>query len=236
MNTAHHEPANVRRSIRATRMGTIGPLRSEPLAQAPHPASVPLSTALALLVLFAVTCPGAGAPDSTGTADLMHQLNRAFADVAQKVSATVVVITITQRPSAFQADDQDGNSSDGYPPGFWKKFHEQFQRPLPEETMGQGSGVIVRPDGYILTNGHVVEDADTIQVRLQDGRSFPATVRGVDTQSDLAVLKIDTAGLPVATFGDSARTRVGEFAIAVGAPYSLDYTVTFGHVSAKGRS
>lgn len=168
--------------------------------------------------------------------DLVRQLNQAFADVAQRVSSNVVVINITQRPTAFEAGDEDDSSTNGFPPGFWKHFHEQFQRPVPEETLGQGSGVIIRPDGYILTNGHVVEDADTIQVRLQDGRTFPATVRGMDAQSDLAVVKIDARALPAATFADSSKTRVGEFAIAVGTPFSLDYSVTFGHVSAKGRS
>src|SRR5258706_2166322 len=75
-----------------------------------------------------------------------------------------------------------------------------------------------------------------IEVRLQDGRRFKAMVRGVDPQSDLAVIKIDAKGLPTAVLADSTKTRVGEFAIAIGAPFNLDYSVTFGHVSAKGRS
>jgi len=82
----------------------------------------------------------------------------------------------------------------------------------------------------------VVDDAEKIEVRLKDGRTFPAEVRGVDGPSDVAVIKISAKDLPVAKLADSARTRVGEFAIAIGAPFSLDYSVTFGHVSAKDRS
>jgi serine protease Do len=96
--------------------------------------------------------------------------------------------------------------------------------------------VIIRSNGYILTNRHVVEDAESIEVRLQDGRTFKGVVRGVDPQSDVAVLKIDAEDLPAASLADSSKTRVGEFAIAIGAPFSLDYSVTFGHVSAKSRS
>jgi serine protease Do len=103
---------------------------------------------------------------------------------------------------------------------------------------GQGSGVVIREDGYIMTNRHVVEDAQKIKVRLSDGTEFEAEVRGVDPQSDIAVLRIDTKGrkLAVAKLGDSNKLRVGEFAVAIGAPFELDYSVTFGHVSAKGRS
>jgi serine protease Do len=94
---------------------------------------------------------------------------------------------------------------------------------------------VFREDGYILTNGHVVENAEKIEVRLRDGRRFPAEVKGIDTESDVAVLRVDAKGLPVARLGDSGKVRVGQFAIAIGAPFELEYSVTFGHVSAKGR-
>ena len=91
-----------------------------------------------------------------------------------------------------------------------------------------------------LTNFHVIEGASRLRVRLRDGQSFSASVRGQDPQSDIAVIQIETGerqGLfQPAVFGDSDKVRVGEFAIAVGAPFDLDYSVTFGHVSAKGRS
>src|SRR5207237_7469280 len=91
----------------------------------------------------------------------------------------------------------------------------------------------------ILTNRHVVDGAEKIKVRFRDdATAYDAEIRGVDSQSDLAVLKIDAKGkkLTVAKLADSEKTRVGEFAIAIGAPFELDYSVTFGHVSAKGRS
>ncbi len=168
--------------------------------------------------------------------DLAHKLNEAFVEVAEKVSPSVVVITVTQKPGTATFDSI-ADSEDGVTPReFWRKFHQQFEDTPMEKLVGQGSGVIIRSNGFILTNRHVVEDAEKIQVRLRDGRTFEATVQGVDKNSDVAVLKIETKGLPVAKFASSAKTRVGEFAIAIGAPFSLDYSVTFGHVSAKGRS
>ncbi len=103
-------------------------------------------------------------------------------------------------------------------------------------SLSQASGVIIREDGYIVTNRHVIEDGEKIEVRLQDGRRFQAEVRGKDAESDLAVLKIEAQGLRPARLANSDRTRVGEFAVAIGVPYHLDYSVTFGHVSAKGRA
>src|SRR5213078_3061173 len=101
----------------------------------------------------------------------------------------------------------------------------------------QGSGIVIREDGYILTNSHVVEGADKIMVKLKDGTEYEgAEIKGVDSQSDVAIIKINAKNLTVAKQGDSSKTRVGEFAIAIGAPFELDYSVTFGHVSAKGRS
>jgi serine protease Do len=179
--------------------------------------------------LLAAARPGVASPNL----ELARQLNQAFVEVAEKVSPAVVVITVTQKASLtgrLEAADEPPEESS--PREFWHWFYRQ----MPEESIGQGSGVIIRENGYILTNRHVVEDADIIEVRLRDGRKFKAVVRGVDPQSDVAVLKIEASGLPVATLADSNRTRVGEFAIAIGAPFQLDYSVTFGHVSAKSRA
>jgi serine protease Do len=168
--------------------------------------------------------------------EIARQLNQAFVDVAEKVTPAVVVINVIQKATVITPDEEGDGSTDSLP----REFQPQFQLPyeeLPQEkAFGQGSGVIVREDGYILTNGHVVEDAEKISVRLHDGRVFKGKVRGVDPKSDVAVVKIDAKGLPVAPLADSRKTRVGEFAIAIGAPFSLDYSVTYGHVSAKSRS
>ncbi len=100
----------------------------------------------------------------------------------------------------------------------------------------EGSGFIVRADGYILTNNHVVEGADQIDVKLKDGREFKAKLVGTDEKTDVAVIKIDAKDLPVAQLGDSDAVRVGQFAFAIGAPFKLDYTFTYGVISGKGRS
>jgi serine protease Do len=167
--------------------------------------------------------------------EVARQLNQAFVDVAEKVTPAVVVINVIQKAPVNMPDDESGDPSDSL-----REFRRQLQLPyeeLPQEkAFGQGSGVIIRDDGYILTNGHVIEDAEKITVKLHDGRVFKGRVRGVDPKSDVAVIKIDAKGLPVAALADSTKTRVGEFAIAIGAPFSLDYSVTYGHVSAKSRS
>ena len=198
-------------------------------------------TAAALAILPLPLC----ATDRAANLDLARQLNAAFVQVADDVSPSVVVITVTEKASATPRFDSGDGSDDendpfnGLPPGLRRYFRqwEQEHQPSPEErTTGQGSGIIIRGDGYILTNRHVVEDAEKIEVRLKDGRHFKAVVRGVDAPSDVAVIKIDAKNLPAARLADSSKTRVGEFAIAIGAPFALDYSVTFGHVSAKDRS
>jgi serine protease Do len=173
---------------------------------------------------------------STNHLDLARELNEAFVGAASKVIPSVVVITVTERPgyAGNAIDDQDMDSTPTLPPEGRGHFHHPYRDAMPER--GQGSGVIIRRDGYIVTNAHVVEDADAIEVRLRDGRVFKARVRGVDVVSDVAVLQIEANDLPVAEFADSNLTRVGEFALAVGAPFSYDFSVTFGHVSAKGRA
>ena len=199
-------------------------------------------------LLLAAALPWAArAATNSPALDLARQLNEAFVEVADKVSQSVVVIKLAHKPGATDLDDAGNPFWDLVPKEFRKQFEEEFEKrkkktaeddstPRPPIFDAQGSGVIIRDDGYILTNFHVVDEAEKILVRLRDGRKFEGTVRGKDAQSDLAVIKINATNLPVAKLGDSAAVRVGEFAIAIGAPFELDYSVTFGHVSAKGRS
>jgi Do/DeqQ family serine protease len=117
----------------------------------------------------------------------------------------------------------------------------QFFGDIPDQDheskeMGLGSGVIVSSDGYVLTNNHVVENADELTVELADGRKFPAKVVGTDPKTDIAVVKIDAAGLPAVTFADSDKIRVGDVVFAVGNPLGVGETVTMGIVSAKSRN
>ena len=104
------------------------------------------------------------------------------------------------------------------------------------EAQGSGSGVLISPDGYIVTNNHVIENASKVEVTLNDNRQFTATLVGTDPATDIALLKIDASGLPSIPMGDSDALRLGEWVIAIGSPFDLRSTITAGIVSAKGRT
>ena len=108
--------------------------------------------------------------------------------------------------------------------------------PQQRERVGSGSGVIIREDGYIVTNNHVIDGATKIEVTLNNNQKYPATLVGTDPATDVALLKIEAQGLPVIPFGDSDKLRLGEWVLAIGSPYDLRSTITAGIVSAKGRS
>ncbi|MDR2614701.1 MAG: trypsin-like peptidase domain-containing protein, partial [Candidatus Accumulibacter sp.] len=118
---------------------------------------------------------------------------------------------------------------------FFRHFRVPQQRGE-RQVRGQGSGFIVREDGIVLTNAHVISDADEVVVRLNDKREFKAKVLGADKASDVAVLKIEARGLPTVVIGDSSGTRVGEWVLAIGSPYGFESSATAGIVSAKSRS
>jgi serine protease Do len=145
-----------------------------------------------------------------------------FADAAEKATPSVVHITSTRGRSQ---QDNPGNPLDFF-----------FGNPREGGLRGgTGSGVIYSSDGYIITNNHVIEGADNIEVTLSDNRTYKATVVGTEAQADLAVLKIDAQRLPVLKKADSDRARIGEWVLAVGNPFDLNSTVTAGIISAKGR-
>jgi serine protease Do len=110
----------------------------------------------------------------------------------------------------------------------------QGEGATPEERRASGSGFLIRQDGYLVTNAHVVGEAERIQVKLSDGRRFEGRMVGLDERVDLALVKIEATGLPVVDLGDSNRLRVGEFVLALGHPFGLEQTVSFGIVSRKG--
>ncbi len=207
-------------------------------------------TQLAFATLLAALVPlAARAATNSPALELARQLNQAFIEVAEKVSPSVVVIKIAHKPGTLDRDDAENPLWDLIPREFRRQLEEERDKHRkkveadeqnkpdgPPVFDGQGSGIIVRDDGYILTNFHVVENAQKIRVRLRDGRAFDATVQGLDAKSDMAVIKIHATNLPAVQFADSEAVRVGEFAVAIGAPFELDYSVTFGHVSAKGRT
>lgn len=119
---------------------------------------------------------------------------------------------------------------------FFRRHMQPFSGPRKYESRSLGSGFIISKDGYILTNAHVVESANEITVRLTDKREFGAKVIGTDRKTDIALLKIDADDLPVVTQGSPDQLKVGEWVIAIGAPFGFENTVTAGIVSAKGRS
>lgn len=170
----------------------------------------------------------------------VRSLGQAFVEVAKKVQPAVVNITtektITVRPwDRFGEDFFKGSPFEDFFRGFGFSPREKGREYQHKQRSG-GSGVIVDKEGYVLTNNHVVEGADKVKVRLNDGREFIATVKGQDPRTDLAVLHIKAKDLPVATLGDSDKLEVGEWAIAIGSPFGLEHTVTVGVISAKGRS
>ena len=152
-----------------------------------------------------------------------------YADVVSRVSPAVVTVNSTERRQNQQFPFSDD-------PMFREFFGDRMPQEQQRRVQGIASGVIVSPDGYILTNYHVVEGAIEIRVETTDRRSFIAKVVGSDQPSDLAVIKIDATNLPVITLGDSDRVRVGDLVLAVGNPLGIGQTVTAGIISAKGRS
>jgi S1-C subfamily serine protease len=164
--------------------------------------------------------------DTGGGSPLAKQLNDSFSSVFEKVAPSVVVIESKAfTPRAI--------------PGLPKGLEFFLRRPdgsADSDEPNIGSGFIFRPDGYIITNNHVIEDASAITVRLRDGRKFEAEVVGMDERTDLAVLKVAATGLPSAEIADSDGVKVGQFAFAIGTPMDLPFTFTVGVVSAKDRS
>ncbi|HWX18260.1 MAG TPA: trypsin-like peptidase domain-containing protein [Chthoniobacterales bacterium] len=189
------------------------------------------------LSIFAATTEVAPSPTVSAAAaeagkDVVHQLNNAFAKVFEIVAPGVVIIEVSKKNDGGETSMFDDLFFQGPPDDNNPRGNPRGSQPIQSE----GSGFIVRPDGYILTNFHVVEAADKIDVKLKDGREFPATVVGTDEKTDVAVIKIEAKDLPVVQLGDSDAVRVGQFAFAIGAPFKLDYTFTYGVVSGKGRS
>jgi Do/DeqQ family serine protease len=164
--------------------------------------------------------------------DVVHQLNSAFTKVFEIVAPTVVIIEVTKKNDSNEGPTLDDLFFQGPRDEDAPRRNPHGSQPVQSE----GSGFIVRADGYIFTNYHVVEGADRIDVKLKDGREFQAKIAGTDEKTDVAVIKVEATNLPVAQFADSDAVRVGQFAFAIGAPFKLDYTFTYGVISGKGRS
>ena len=156
-----------------------------------------------------------------------------FTELVENNSAAVVNISTTQKISATQPQIPEGIE---IPEGtqfdeFFKHFFGEGGQP--SEAKSLGSGFVISADGYIMTNHHVVKDADEVIVRLQDRRELVAKIVGSDKRSDIALLKIDADRLPVVRMGSADKLKVGEWVLAIGSPFGFDHSVTAGIVSAR---
>jgi serine protease Do len=182
---------------------------------------------------------------------LAKQLNEAYVSVFERVAPAVVVIDVTKKtpeggvnPMDFFGDyfgrspggedEQDGSPAPA--PRNRQPPQQPRRAPRAPQPQSEGSGFIIKSDGFILTNAHVVNGADKINVRIKDGRNLEGKLIGIDEKTDIAIIKVDAKDLPVAALANSDAVRVGEIVFAIGAPYNLDYTFTAGIVSAKGRN
>ncbi len=196
-----------------------------------------------LVFLFTSMSATLVAADDNSDIQLLARTAKAFASVVKKAEPAVVHVAVEK--SVKGGGNIPGNPFDFFNDPFFERFFgPQFRHPRMDprkkprqfKQRAAGSGFIISPDGYILTNNHVVEKADKITVRLNDKREFTARVIGTDPQSDVALIKIDGNNLPVLPLGDSDKIEVGEWVIAIGSPFELNQTVTVGVVSAKGRN
>ncbi len=228
------------RLVLAALMGGWVSASSSVLAQ---PAAPPVTPAV-----NAAAAPGDGA----ATARSVHAAPDSLADLAARLLPAVVNISIsaTLKPGEDEDDDDgpDASPDDGpqvpqFPPGspMEKFFHDYMNHAPnpsdpPRKMQALGSGFIISPDGYIVTNNHVIKDADKVSVTLQDGTVLPAKIIGRDSRTDLGVIKIEgKTPFPTVAFGNSDKARVGDRVLAIGNPFGLSGTVTSGIVSSRGR-
>jgi serine protease Do len=203
-----------------------------------------LSLAIALLPVIGSSVSLAQDEQSIAT---LRQMGKAFASIAEKASPAIVSIksetTVTPQYYGYEGspygDQMDPFGDDLFDFFFRRRSPRQQTPQTPQRrqmTTAQGTGFIISPDGYILTNNHLVGDAEKITVELTGGKKFTAEKTGTDEDSDVAVIKIDANSLEYVKMGDSDKLEVGEWVLAIGNPLGLSHTVTAGIVSAKGRS
>ncbi len=156
-----------------------------------------------------------------------------FQEIVRAHSPAVVKIIVEQ--NAARGDSQQPGPEE-VPEELRRFFEPRGNPPSEQERMGLGSGFIISTDGFILTNNHVVDGADSVLVRMSDRREFEAEIIGTDPRSDLALLHIDATDLPMVKLASNDELQVGEWVLAIGSPFGLDYSVSAGIVSAKGRS
>ena len=192
------------------------------------PACISLSFASALVGVASAQDAKPAAPP----ANFLQQLNDSFTGIYDKAAPAVVIIDTTKKASSEDEEDMGGLEFFFRSPQGQGQGEPRLRLP----TKSEGSGFFIRQDGYILTNNHVVEDAEKITVKLKDGRHFAAKLVGADEMGDIAVIKIEATGLPVLEFADSDAVKVGQMICSIGTPFNFDYSFAFGWVSGKSRT
>ncbi len=195
----------------------------------------------ALMLTLALHLTAAATTELERDMALVNRTSKAFVNIVKKAKPAVVHIKVEKTNRQSTALDQQLDEIFNNPllEQFFGPYYKQFKQQIPRGRVekGQGSGFIISPNGLILTNNHVVDQASSIIVTLTDDRTFDARVIGTDPQTDVALLKIDNStDLPVLPLGDSSKLEPGEWVIAIGNPFGLSQTVTTGVVSATGRS
>lgn len=184
----------------------------------------------AVIAAMAVTMSIVSVPESATAAP------DSFADLAQRLSPAVVNISTSH---TIKPSERGGRPN--FPPGspfeeLFRDFFDGDEQQGPRTTNSLGSGFVIDPDGYVVTNNHVIEDADEIMVNFVDGSSLPAVLIGTDPKTDIAVLKVTPPSpLIFVSFGDSAASRVGDWVLAIGNPFGLGGSVSAGIISARNR-
>jgi serine protease Do len=202
------------------------------------PVAIVAIAALVLTLVSGEVHPAAGAERSADiqrALKLMQDESDARAEIVKEASPAVVNITVVSHAQEDQSQEVPEIFND---PFFRQFFGNPQVQPQPQNRLvrGLGTGIILDSDGHILTNNHVIAGAESVTVKLLDGREFKGKVLGADPQADLAVVKIDAKGLPFLKLGNSDQLQVGQSVLAIGNPFGLDQTVTSGIVSAKGRT
>ena len=235
-------PSLIRKPFIAAMVGALTiavPAGALYLASASRAAAVTTPAPAPVTPVPAAANPGAVLPD--------------FSSMVQKYGPAVVNIAVVEKQSTAynQGDDESDDNGNGAPNDspfgpngpfgpnspFAPFFRgHPFQMPQPGPMHGEGSGFIIRADGVIMTNAHVVNGASEVTVRMTDRREYTAKVIGVDTKSDIAIIKINAKDLPTVKVGDSRQLKVGEWVLAIGAPFGFENSATAGIVSAKGRT
>ena len=201
----------------------------------------PLASSM-VFVLLLLSLPLSAWGEDDQSIAVLRRMGKAFASIAEKASPAVVGIRATRlvRPDAKARENSSGDSNP-YGEDFFdyllrRRFPHRNDKPEPKEKeVAQGSGFLVTADGFILTNNHLVGDAEDIAVQLGDGRKFTGKIVGTDPETDVAVVRIPAENLPYVELANSDTLEVGEWVIAIGNPFGLSHTVTAGIVSAKGR-